>query len=427
MRVGVARVDITPPLGLPMQGFETRTAGAEGIHDRLFARALAFEGPTERAVLVVADLLQIDDRLQGIISDEVHARIGLDRDHLQLAGTHTHSGPDFPEPTPYERTIGTSIAAAVEEAWTSRREAVAAISAAPVNGIGKNRRHPHDGPVDDDVTVLRLDDMAGQPIATLVNYSCHPTTLGPDNLLYSADYPGVVCRLLDDELGGVSLFTTGAQGDVNPGGYSPEDSMIGIVAPWRTFASAEQYGSAIAGVACDLRRRLEPSPSDRVWGRSQVLELPRRRVPSVDDASRAVEHARQLVASARPLESQQVMHAALLAEAHARLVLQHASSSDRDRPVRVRVSALGLGPATHVGIQGELFTSLGMEIKRRLGAGRTFVAVLCDGTIGYIPTKDAYGEGGYEPAASPLLAGGGEAIVDAAVALAAGQHGGLGQ
>ena len=91
--------------------------------------------------------------------------------------------------------------------------------------------------------------------------------------------------------------------------------------------------------------------------------------------------------------------------------------------MHVRVSALGLGPATHVGIQGELFTGLGMDIKRGLGAGRTFVAVLCDGTIGYIPTRDAYAEGGYEPSASPLAPGGGEAIVEATIALGTARQG----
>jgi hypothetical protein len=194
--------------------------------------------------------------------------------------------------------------------------------------------------------------------------------------------------------------------------------MIGIVAPWRTFASAERYGKAISDVVLEVRARLAPSLSERVWARSDELDLPRRRFPSVEEAARAVDAATELVASAEPLGSIQVTHAALLAEAYARMILQHASSPDRDRPVRVRVSALGIGPATHVGIQGELFASLGMDIKRRLGAGRTFVAVLCDGTIGYIPTADAYQEGGYEPAASLLSPGGGEAIADAAVALA---------
>ncbi len=418
MKVGAARVDITPPLGMRMAGFETRTAGATDVHDALHARVLAFEGPKDTAVLVVADLLQIDARLQGIIAAEVERRIGLDRDHLQLVGTHTHSGPDLTEPSEYERSAGMRIAGGVEEAWNARGPAMASVGAGRVTGIGRNRRHPHDGPVDDDVTVLRLDREDGSPIATLVNYSCHPTTLGPDNLRYSADYPGVVCRLLDERVGGITVFTTGAQGDVNPGGYSPEDSMIGIVAPWRTYESAERYGTAIAEVAVDVRGRLVPTPSDNVWARARVLELPRRELPSVDETERAVEAAERLVAAATPLHSVQVTHNALLAEAHARLVLEHAARADRDGPVRVRVSALGLGPATHVGIGGELFTGLGMDIKRALGAGRTFVAVLCDGTIGYIPTRDAYAEGGYEPSASPLAAGGGEAIVDAVVALA---------
>lgn len=425
MKVGTAKVEITPPLGMPMQGYETRTAGAIGVHDPLFARVLAFEGPDEAAVLVVADLLKFDERLQGLIAGGVKERLGFDRDRLQLIGTHTHSGPAFSEPSEYERRTAERIAEAVEQAWDARREAVAAVGAAPVSGIGRNRRHPHEGPVDDDVTMLRIDDLSGAPIANLVNYSCHPTTLGPDNLLYSADYPGVVCRILDEAIGGLSVFTTGALGDVNPGGYSPEDSMIGIVAPWRTFESAERYGQAIATVARGVHPRLSPAPSDRVWARAQAVELPRRALPNAEEAEAAVRDAERLVASARPLESIQVPYYARLAEAHARLVLDHTSRPDRDQPVRIRVSALALGPATHVGIQGELFTELGLEIKRRIGPGRTFIAVLCDGTVGYIPTADAFAEGGYEPSASQLAPGGGEQLVDAVVALAAKGGGGV--
>ena len=103
-------------------------------------------------------------------------------------------------------------------------------------------------------------------MATLVNYGCHATTLGPDNTLYTADFPGVACAAVQDAVGGIAMFTTGSQGDVNPGGYSPEGSMVGIVVPWRTFESAERYGKAIGAVAAAVHETLQPAPSERVWG-----------------------------------------------------------------------------------------------------------------------------------------------------------------
>ena len=218
MKVGAAKVDITPPLGMQLEGFEVRTAGATGIHDPLHARALVAEGADGTTVaLVVADLIQVDPRLQGLVADEVVALTGIPRERLQLAGTHTHSGPRLTQPSDAERTIGHLVAGAVAQAWRDRREAVAAVGIGRVAGIGGNRR-PNGGPVDDRVIVTRIDGVDGRPIATHAGYGCHPTTLGPNNLLYTADYPGVLCRLLDEAVGGVTIFSTGPQGDVNPGG-----------------------------------------------------------------------------------------------------------------------------------------------------------------------------------------------------------------
>ena len=109
---------------------------------------------------------------------------------------------------------------------------------------------------------------------------------------------------------------------------------------------------------------------------------------------------------------------ALAAAAYAELVAGQAADPQRDQPVRIRASALALGPLLHVGISGELFVALGQQIRHALGDAGTCVAALCDGTVGYIPTAEAFEIGGYEPNASVLHPGEGERLVEAAVALA---------
>jgi hypothetical protein len=419
MKVGAARVDITPPLGMELEGYGARVSGASGIHDPLHARALVVEGEDGTTVaLVVADLLQILPRLQGEVAAEIQARTGVSRERLQLVGTHTHSGPDLNRPSPAEQVIGDRIVDAVEQAWRERRDAVAAVGIGRIEGIAANRR-PNGGPVDDRVTVTRFDAIDGTPIATHVNYGCHPTTLGPDNTLYSADYPGVLCRLVDEAVGGVTIFSTGPQGDVNPGGYSPEGSMVGVVVPWRTFRSAERYGRALADVTLQVRSSLVPRPSPRTWGDARVLELQRKPLPDAESARRIAVQAR---ATARAVEAAALTpdatYHALVAAAYAELLATQAADVDRDGPVRLRVSALALGPLLHVGVEGELFVALGQHIRAALGDDTTCIAALCDGTVGYIPTRDAFAIGGYEPNASVLVPGEGERLADAAIALA---------
>ena len=420
MKVGAAVVEITPPLGLEMDGYGARVGGATGVHDSLWARALVAEAPDGTGVaLVVADLVGIEPRLQEQIAGQVLTATGIPRERLQLAGTHTHSGPAFHTPSDAERATGAAIADAIARAWAERRDAVAAVGVGTVDGIAANRR-PNGGPVDQRVTVTRFDDVDGKPIATLVNYGCHPTTLGPNNNLYSADFPGVVCAQLEAAVGGVTIFSTGPQGDVNPGGYSPEGSMVGVVVPWRTFESADRYGRAIAAVAATVRETLEPTPSERVWGDSRIVELRRKPLAKADVAREAATAAASAADVVRTADlSADATYHAITAAAYADLIAAQAEDPDRDRPVAVRISALAFGPLLHLGVGGELFVAHGQRIRAALGDDRTCVAALCDGSVGYLPTADAYEIGGYEPNASLHVAGEGERLADAMIDLGA--------
>jgi hypothetical protein len=419
MKIGAAVVDITPPVGIEMSGYGSRLGGCIGVHDPLRARALVAEGDDGTTVaLVVSDLVQIEERLQGLIAPAVLASTGIPRERLQLAGTHTHSGPVM-EPGEVESAIGERIAEAVARAWQSRRTAVAAVGIGRVQGIAANRR-PNGGPVDDRVTVTRFDDLDRRPIATHVNYGCHPTTLGPDNYLYSADFPGVTCDAVEAAVGGVAIFSTGPQGDVNPGGYSPEGSMVGIVVPWRTFESAERYGRAIAEVAATVHRGLTPAPSERVWGDSRVVELRRKPLPDATTARRAAEEAAKAADVVRGADlSTDATYHAIVAAAYADLIAGQAEDPERDEPVRVRISALAFGPLLHLGVGGELFVAHGQRIRAALGDERTCVAALCDGGMGYFPTAEAFEVGAYEPNASFHVAGEGERLADEMITLGA--------
>ncbi|MEA2654191.1 MAG: hypothetical protein QOI37_1418 [Chloroflexota bacterium] len=420
MKIGAAAVDITPPIGLAMDGYGARIGGATGIHDPLFARVLVAEGSDGTGLaLVVADLLQIDTRLQDSIAAQVLATTGIPRERLQLAGTHTHSGPAFEGPSDAEEQTGAGIARAVAEAWDGRREATVGVGVGRVDDIGANRR-PAGGPLDDRVTVTRFDDLDGRAIATHLNYGCHPTTLGPDNNRYSADFPGVACRLVEQAIGGVAVFSTGPQGDVNPGGYSPEGSMVGVVVPWRTFESAERYGRALAEVAVAVHASITPTRAERVWGAARVVELRRKALPDPVVARAAADGAQRSSDAVREagLSTDATYHATVAA-AYADLVASQAADPDRDEAVLVRISALTFGPLIHLGVNGELFVALGQRIRAAVGDDSTAIAALCDGSVGYLPTAEAFAEGGYEPNASVLVAGEGERLAEAIIELAA--------
>jgi hypothetical protein len=87
-------------------------------------------------------------------------------------------------------------------------------------------------PVDDTVVVARVTADDGNPIATVVNYACHPTTLAWDNTLISPDYIGAMRELVERETGAPCLFLQGASGEIGP-----REGFVGDL-PWPTAMDA---------------------------------------------------------------------------------------------------------------------------------------------------------------------------------------------
>ena len=109
-------------------------------------------------------------------------------------------------------------------------------------------------------TVLRIDRADGSPLAVLTNYACHPVVFGADNLRYSADYPGVMNRVVEQELGGhvQSFFLQGAPGDINPYyAVTPiEQDAVG-----RRDWTGERLGQEAARVAKEIHTRAPDAPT----------------------------------------------------------------------------------------------------------------------------------------------------------------------
>ncbi len=235
---GTARLEITPPIGYSMGGYGARKGVSTGIHDPLFVTALVLKTEKETLVFITCDLV-IASSLR--VESEIQRRFGIS--NVLISSSHTHSGPSMRPHTRHTPEIPSAMSM-----WWKQTENkfIQAVGQANANlfparigagtghiHIGHNRRKVFpDGtvkmfwrnatkeptrPVDPIVTVLRIDDSSGNPKVVLVNYSCHPTVLGPDNLQISADYVGVMREYVEKKIpGSTCLFIFGASGDINP-------------------------------------------------------------------------------------------------------------------------------------------------------------------------------------------------------------------
>jgi hypothetical protein len=419
LRAGAARIDITPPPGLDLTGFIARTNPSTGVRDPLYARALVLDDDDHQIALVSCDVIGLD---AGFVED-ARSRITLATDiagpQVLLVGTHTHGGPatmalqDCGTSDPgYLTDLQVRIAQVAQQAQTRLQPAtLAAGRGESATGV-HNRRTPGDA-IDPAVELMRLDDTGGRPLAVVVNYACHPTTLFWDNRRVTADYPGLVCARVEEATGAITLFLTGAIGDVGPVGRGEE--------------SLTTVGEAVAAAALAALPTLAPVADPEIDTAGEVLHLPLLPLPSLGDFVTLYHDYRDAALAAEAEER--------AADAKIQWALYHWSEQMIDRTkdrllsptVDAEVQMLRLGDVAIVGVPGELFVELGLRIKTQGQGRQVLVCGFANDNIGYIPARRAYTIGGYEVAEAykyygypaALAPEAGEQIVAAAIAMTA--------
>ena len=439
---GAARIKLDPPLGLAMAGYGNRVGRAAGVHDDLAAQALVISDGANKVAIAGVDVLALGQRIADDVRERVAAKSDIDADAIMICATHTHSGPSFNIfATPHadaksadgrslewERTLPDKIASAIIRANENLEPASLRAASAPFT-LGTNRRllRPsgqiqlaanYRGIADGEAEVLGVFDRSSKPIAFVLNYPCHGVVLSEDNLLYSRDWPGFAMDEIEraaSTAGGrspISIFLQGATGNIDPRSRG-------------NFAVAEDNGRAMGRSAFDAIRSAEPLSDVRISSRRLALKL---KLKSLDDAlANARDCAAQTEASLNnhrggdgyQLKRLRDHHAQSLSALAALESINDQNRRDRRvdlarRDLSTSLTIITVGNIAMVGIPGEPFVELGLALKRSLNFAHTFVVGYCNELIGYIPTRAAYDEGGYEVDTSRIAAGSGEEIVDAA-------------
>ncbi len=229
LEAGAAKVDITPPVGTPLNGYGDRVGrGSTSVHDPLWARCLYLNDGETSLFLVNADLCLINRELRQRVLELAPKEVKPE--NIILTATHTHSGTGGMlkslvfravsgrfVPEVLEQTAA-GFAASMREAYDSRKRAAIGFGTGEQHDFTSNRRYG-DGPIDPQIGVIRVDDADGHPIAILTNLAAHPTTVSDDDLYaISAEYPGAYYAALEKLVGGdcIAMFLNGAQGNQRP-------------------------------------------------------------------------------------------------------------------------------------------------------------------------------------------------------------------
>ena len=187
-----------------------------------------------RLAIIACDLLFLRAEEVRAVREAIARLTDVPPDHVVIACSHTHYGPltepdrdeQGPQVESYLANLVHLLAGAV--AWpaptscpaglvSGRVRSASASTAGSARPTGRSSSvRIRSGPVDPRVAVLRIDGVDGQPLAAVLNYACHPVSLGSKCTDISADFPGTARRLVEEQTGAMCLFLQGATGNINP-------------------------------------------------------------------------------------------------------------------------------------------------------------------------------------------------------------------
>ena len=395
MECGFASRVITPPVGTMLHGFGNRDHGATGALDDQMVSCAAFSCGDQAALLVTADILSFSRGEVPRIKREISHAIPVPPDGIMLAASHTHSGPavsDLQGMGEIDREYGSSlrqaIVATASAAFHHRVPARLAVTTRAVPGIGAVREGPaagSDAP-NDTLTILQILHAETDALIGLIyTYGCHPVTLGNQNYQLSAEYPGVVRRIVRDRTGIEPFFLLGAAGDVNPSG------MVRGAADSGGEGEMRRIGESLAGAVLSMITHESPgvspvaAPVDRI--RAACTHVP---LPTVSLTRRELRESDRETTDAVPSSGK---FRAMRARWTARLAAMLDAGECPDH-VDVPVQVFRIGDAVLIGVGAELFSQVGSdivaEIRRLTGPKPVVLATCVNGCTGYVCSHEAY-------------------------------------
>lgn len=403
-RAGVARADITPPPGVDLWGYSNRSGPATGTLDPLYARVLYLDGGRNSVSIITLDLGRSFGPPQIAYVRQHTQSANHKSDEVMFIASHTHSGPviddDYDQLPAWEQRALDKIVEAINTARGRLTEARIGVGYGQAI-LGHNRRYIQSdgtvkmlwrnstgqptGVIDPSVGVIRVDNQQGKPLAILVNYACHPVVFGPDNLRYSADYPGAMARTVEASWNDqpICFFLQGAPGDINP---MLDKTPLAENADVEMRQLGEKLGREVARVSHSIQTETPASPELAYL--SEELQFKNR-------------------------WSQESLRSAITAAYGPNPAKRYFRYLND--PIAATVSTLVINrQIALVGLPGEPFVGLQLLLKQRSPLSATFLCGYTNGYIGYFPTMRDAVVGGYgaNTIVTRVEVGAGERMID---------------
>ena len=402
IKVGTSHVDISPKVGQWMDGLQ-RAHESESIHDPLSARALALDNGQTKIVIVSLELVGLTNEFVAELRRQVKERTGIPAENIFLACSHSHSGPATigyfsPREEEYVRSLGGKLLEAIEESTKNMVPAKVGMARGEETTISHYRRlwnkagkiimnwEPVDpetivgpaGEPDHEVGVLKFVAAEDQEnvLAQLFHYTTHPNVLSGESYAISAEFPGLAARVIEEQMGGLALYVNGALGSSDIDGLRDRD-WVGV----------ERTGKALARAVLETSEKVRDFQTEVALATCvRDIEVPLRCVSDEE-----VAWAKKVLAEAT---GEVVMLLdGVTDEFKADLIM--GLSAKRGQNMGMELGGVAIGGMALLAFPGELFTEIGMAVKKASPFKQTYIMGLTNGNNGYFPSTKAVAEGGY--------------------------------
>lgn len=430
LKVGFARVDITPCLGIFVSGYFIDRF-ADGILDNLEANAVAVNSGDDTVVFLSFDNLGIPMGIYLEMRKRIAQKTGISESNLVISATHTHTGPQIKgDGQLVEEYREFLIKKAVDAAYLAMHDLKPAkmgwnIGTAPnvafvrrfimkdgsvrTNpGIGNPNILEPIGKVDEQVSLIRFD--RDEDSVLIVNFANHPDVVGGCKI--SADWPGLTRRMIEKCIPNTKCsFINGTQGDINHVNVNAKRGDLNDLKNdfddvLRGYGHSHHIANVVAGAVLQVYDKVNYVDVDSIKLIERKVNVPSNKAPieKLPLAHKYKELHEAGKDSEIPFEAMELT--TVVAEALRMVRLETAPEEFEMIMTGVKIGTVGF-----ITIPGEGFNFIGRELKKTPGFDLVIPCGLSNGYEGYFPTKEAYDEGGYEARSSSFKAGVAELFV----------------
>ncbi|WP_368936508.1 neutral/alkaline non-lysosomal ceramidase N-terminal domain-containing protein [Bacillus sp. SH8-8] len=391
-KVGVGKVDITPPIGIDFVGYHRET-GINNIEERIYGTVFVFEKDEMKTVFISIDNIGMLIEDTNMIRERVVRELHVPFEQITVVYTHTHSGPETVGDNPLVQSYKTILVNNVVHGAVTANKNLKRCEVGwgvTTGDIGVNRRERTsdgrakmgtniDGVVDKRIGMLAIRDAETKELSRIVVFcTAHPNVLKGDSDALSADYPGMTRETLEKTVNCPVMIVQGAAGNVN--------------AKYRGSRKAlKQMAHILSGHILTMLPTVIYSPIVNIRTVSSTMQMKLKDIPEIDE----IRSMAQLAEEQWGVNTDEWLT----------IVLEKYKQGIRQLSINLEVQLFQVNDGMFSGVPMEPFSETALEVKENLQNELAFFGGYTNGYIGYLPTKEEFSYGGYEVELNPVVYG----------------------